>query len=59
MKSSLKILSLICLVVLVACNERTDKADSGGVVLSVTDFDGLPAEVSVSLRSLVGVLTVE
>jgi len=47
MKSSLKVLGLICLVVLVGCNARTDKADSGGVVLSVTDFDELPAEVSV------------
>ena len=35
-------------VFLVACESRTDRTDSGGVLLSVTDFDGLPIGISVN-----------
>ncbi len=36
------------LVALLGCNSRTDRTDSGGILLSVLDFDGLPVLVSVS-----------
>jgi hypothetical protein len=41
---------LLALVLLVAwsCEKATDRTDAGGVLLTVTDFDGLPAEVSVN-----------
>jgi hypothetical protein len=31
-----------------ACESRTDKTDGGGVLLSVSDFDGLPVQVGVN-----------
>ena len=31
-----------------ACESRTDKTDGGGVLLSITDFDGLPIRVAVN-----------
>lgn len=31
------------------CQARTDKVDGGGVLLSISDFDGLPINVSASL----------
>lgn len=43
--------TLLCLVVLLGsagCESRTDKSE-GGVILSVSDFDGLPAAASVNL----------
>ena len=44
-----KIMLLICLVVVfTACESRTDRSDGGGVLLSITDFDGLPISASVS-----------
>ncbi len=44
-----KSLFLICLLVVVSgCQTRTDKTDGGGVLLSVSDFDGLPIGVSVN-----------
>ena len=33
---------------LAGCESRTDQVDGGGVLLSITDFDGLPAQVSVN-----------
>ena len=30
------------------CQSRTDKTDGGGVLLSISDFDGLPTSVSAS-----------
>ena len=38
---------------LFGCEQRTDKVDAGGVILSVSEFDGLPLQVSVSSGSLV------
>lgn len=31
-----------------SCEKETDRTDGGGVLLTITDFDGLPAEVSVN-----------
>jgi hypothetical protein len=36
------------LVALGGCESRTDRSDTGGVLLSVTDFDGLPLAASVN-----------
>jgi hypothetical protein len=33
---------------LLACESRTDRTDGGGVILSISDFDGLPIAVSVN-----------
>ena len=33
---------------LLACESRTDRTDGGGVILSISDFDGLPIFVSVN-----------
>ncbi|MCB1032541.1 MAG: hypothetical protein KDD47_01755, partial [Acidobacteria bacterium] len=35
-------------VAFLGCESRTDKVDGGGVLLSVSDFDGLPISVSAS-----------
>jgi hypothetical protein len=44
-----KTLALSCLAfALTGCESRTDKTDGGGVLLSVSDFDGLPIVVSAS-----------
>ncbi len=50
-----KILIALALVALVAgCEARTDKTDGGGVLLSITDFDGLPVGVSVNTTVALG-----
>ncbi|MCL4838683.1 MAG: hypothetical protein KJ058_12040 [Thermoanaerobaculia bacterium] len=48
MRTLLKIASVAVLALLatVGCQSRTDKTDGGGVLLSITDFDGLPVVVS-------------
>ena len=43
---TLAIAALVALAV-VGCESRTDKTDGGGVVLSISDFDGLPIGVNV------------
>ncbi|MGE0641114.1 MAG: hypothetical protein AB7G12_00220 [Thermoanaerobaculia bacterium] len=44
-----KTLALSCLALaLVGCESSTDKVDAGGVLLSISDFDGLPISVSAS-----------
>lgn len=47
-----KLISLSILIILAvalgACESRTDRTDGGGVLLSVTDFDGLPLRVLVN-----------
>ena len=59
MKRILVISVLIGAAALLGCEQSTDKVDAGGVILSVSDFDGLPAEVSVFGMQLAGsVLTI-
>jgi hypothetical protein len=48
---------LLCLVALLAlsgCESRTDRSE-GGVILSISDFDGLPVRVGVNASSAVQV----
>lgn len=33
---------------LLACESRTDRTDGGGILLSITDFDGLPISLAVN-----------
>lgn len=47
-------LVLAFLLLLSGCDSRLDNTDGGGVLLSVTDFDGLPTVVSVSEARVVG-----
>ena len=54
---------LLCLVALLAfagCESRTDRSE-GGVLLSITDFDGLPVRVNVNGTTLVqiGSITIQ
>ena len=53
--TKLKTLSILTLVALafVACEGRTDRTDTGGVALSVSDFDGLPIRVAVNQSGLI------
>ena len=53
MKRLLSILLVLSTVTLLGCEQPTDKVDGGGVILSVTDFDGLPLSWPVSLGDLV------
>lgn len=47
MNRFIKILALTFVAVLaVGCEGRTDKVDAGGVILTVSDFDGLPINIS-------------
>lgn len=58
MRRALTILALIGSVSLLGCEQATDKTDSGGVILSVSDFDGLPAEISVNTLAAAGFLSI-
>lgn len=46
------LIPIILATVLFGCEARTDQADGGGVLLSITDFDGLPIQVSVNATAL-------
>lgn len=49
MNRTIKTLALSCMALaLVGCESSTDKVDAGGVILSLSDFDGLPVIVSAS-----------
>ncbi|HUP21738.1 MAG TPA: hypothetical protein VNB06_02210 [Thermoanaerobaculia bacterium] len=48
------VVALLSSLALLGCESRTDKVDGGGVLLSITDFTGLPAQVSMDAASLVG-----
>jgi hypothetical protein len=50
---------LAVLVGLVGCESRTDKTDGGGVLLSVSDFDGLPLVVSMNAVDFDGAVQVD
>ncbi len=48
-----RILAAACLVAgLAGCEQRTDKEETGGVLLSISDFGTLPLQVSVSAGDL-------
>jgi len=58
MRSKLILLLVVVLVGSVTgCRERTDRSE-GNVILSITDFDGLPVSVSVS-QGPFSILTIE
>jgi hypothetical protein len=42
----------IALIALLGCETRTDKSDSGGVVLTVSNFNGLPVSIEISAARL-------
>lgn len=48
------VVALLSSLALLGCESRTDKVDGGGVLLSITDFDGLPAQVSMDAAGFVG-----
>lgn len=55
MNKSLSTALIICLLlVLGACESRTDKTDGGGVLLSISDFDGVPLSVGVNATVAAG-----
>ena len=43
----------LAVLALSACESRTDKTDGGGVLLSLSDFDGLPLRVSVNVAGAI------
>ena len=60
MRKVANILLIVCVVVvLAACESRTDRTDSGGVLLSITDFDGLPIAVSENAAAAAGFVQVD
>lgn len=55
MRSNYKyFIPIILAIGLLGCESRTDQAGGGGVLLSVSDFDGLPILVSVNSAALAG-----
>lgn len=59
MNRVIKIVALAVLAVLLpACEGATDKTDGGGILLSVSDFDGLPISISASAAAGVGTVQV-
>jgi hypothetical protein len=56
MKSVVKaLIPLVGLLLLAGCDSRLEQTDGGGVLLSVSDFDGLPTQVSVNAQRVLGV----
>ncbi|HVS16819.1 MAG TPA: hypothetical protein VMV46_23145 [Thermoanaerobaculia bacterium] len=49
---------LVLVFGLAGCESRTDKSE-GTVLLSVSDFDGLPTQVSVNASAAAGLVTIE
>ena len=45
---SQSLLLLVLLVAVLGCSNSAAQTDSGGIILSVSDFDGLPISISVS-----------
>ena len=45
----------VLMVGVLSCEARTDRTDTGGVLLTISDFDGLPIAVSVNSTSFVQV----
>lgn len=51
MKAVKLILISLLVIGLAGCESRTDRTDGGGVILSITNFDGLPISVAVNLTN--------
>jgi len=49
--------TLALILTVAACESRTGKTDGGGVILSITSFDGLPIVVSVNGSGIVQIET--
>lgn len=56
-RSSIFVLVLAAMLA-AGCNSRTDKSE-GSVILSVTDFDGLPTRASVNAGNLLTIETID
>lgn len=55
------VVCLLAVVSLIGCESRTDRSE-GGVILSITDFDGLPVQVPVNTSGgivQIGTITLE
>ena len=52
-------LVLALLLLVSGCDSRLEQTDGGGVLLSVSDFDGLPTVVSVSAARADGLVTIQ
>jgi hypothetical protein len=48
----------LALVVVLGCEASTDKTDGGGIILSISDFDGLPISISASASAAAGVVQI-
>jgi hypothetical protein len=48
----------LALVVALGCEASTDKTDGGGIILSISDFDGLPISISASGSAASGIVQV-
>jgi hypothetical protein len=60
MRNAAKIaLVLAGLLLIAGCDSRLERTDGGGVLLSVSDFDGLPTVVSVSAARAAGAVTID
>jgi hypothetical protein len=57
MKAARLFLVGLLAVGLLGCESRTDRTDSGGIILSISDFDGLP--IAVAVNSNAGFVQVE
>jgi hypothetical protein len=49
----------VLMVGVLSCEARTDRTDTGGVLLSVSDFDGLPFAISVNDEGFPGFVQVD
>jgi hypothetical protein len=60
MRNAARILLVLAgLLVASGCDSRLERTDGGGVLLSVTDFDGLPVTVSVNQARVVGSVAID
>ena len=60
MRHAARILLLsIVLLAIAGCDSRLERTDGGGVLLSVSDFDGLPTVVSVNAARAEGLVTID
>lgn len=60
LKKTGSLLAIAALLALGACSSRTDRSD-GGVILSISDFDGLPVQAAVNSQSTIqiGSITIQ